>query len=89
MKIDINENVIESEITSLKPGETFLYRNGKRKGGFDVYMIVNPNDYKGEPLFDLLSVYPIVAINLNTGKLNFFKPCCAIIIEHLKDVKDN
>lgn len=86
MKIDIDESVIKSEIVSLKPGETFLYRNGKRKGGFDAYMIVDPNNCKGELLFDL-SVYPIVAINLNTGRLNFFRPGCTIIIQHLKVVK--
>lgn len=87
MIIDIDESVLNSEITSLKPGETFLYRNGQRKGGFDAYMVVNPNNCKGELLFDL-SEYPIVAINLNTGKLNFFKPGCPIIVANLKVVKE-
>ena len=88
MKIDIKEDSLNSEITSLKPGETFLYRNCQRKGGFDVYMVVNPNDSKGESLFDI-SEYAITAINLNTGKLNFFKPGCPIIVVRLKVVKEH
>ena len=87
MTIDINEKALNSEISCLKPGETFLYKNGQRKGGFDVYMIVNPNDSKNKSLFNL-EEYPIVAINLNTGKLNFFKPGCPIIVVRLKVVKD-
>ena len=87
MKIDIDEKKVDSNIVSLKYGETFLYKNGQKRGGYDVYMIVEATDCHGKPLF-VNEKYPISCVNLFTGKITLFNATCCVIPIKLKVTKD-
>lgn len=88
MKIDFDAKVVDSAITSLNPGDTFIYKTGKTKCGFDAYMIVNATDVHGEPLY-VDENFPIACVNLKTGKICNFSSTCVIIPIKLKIVKDD